>query len=183
MITKHFLYGVPGVGKSTIAAQVASNNNLFCIELDDVRPKAQKLVSRDEEPFVYEYSTEAWKRFGKLDKITAVEGFLAVRQAFQKYIAEELSQHGDGYIAEAVYVDPNLVTEDKEAVITLLVTRSEELHYSHFFLHRKHTDEEDSQFRAARLIQEYLIEEAEKLGVKILENNNIDVTILQDKSL
>ena len=183
MITKHFLYGAPGVGKSTIASQIASINHLLYIELDDVRPKALKIVSKSEEPFVYEYSTEAWRKFGMLNKTTAVEGFLAVRRAFQKYITEELNQHGVGFVAEAVYVDPNQVIKDEETAVTLVVTRSEELHYSHFFLHRKHNEEEDSQFKAARFIQDFLIEEANKLGVHILENDNIDITMLQGNNL
>jgi 2-phosphoglycerate kinase len=171
MATKYFIYGVPGVGKSTIASQMAGKERLLYIELDNVRARAQKIVSRNEEPFVYEYSTEAWKKFGVLNKDNAVKGFLAVRQAFQKYIAEELNKYSVGYIAEAVYVDPNLVTKDNHAAITLIVAKNEALHYSHFFLHRDHSEEEDNQFKAARFVQDYLIKEADRLGINLAEND------------
>ena len=175
MPTKYYIYGVPGVGKSTLAADFARRHNFICLGLDDLRPKAQALASQEEEPFIYEYTTEAWKRFGELSEDTAVKGFLAVRQAFQKYIWSELSLHGDGYIAEATYIDPKSILED-DSKVTLLITSDERLHYSHFFLHRPRSDEEDSQFKAARWIQDYLINEAASLGVTVLDNNVPDIS-------
>ena len=183
MATKHFLYGVPGVGKSTIARQLASKYNYLYIELDNIRSKAQKRALIDEEPFIYEYSTEAWKKFGELNQDTAVKGFLAVRAAFQKYISEELNQHGPGYIAEVVYIDPNIMVEDEDTITMLVVTKDEKFHYSHFFLHRDHSQEEDNQFKAARYIQDYLVEEANKLGINILENSTEDVSITINNNL
>jgi 2-phosphoglycerate kinase len=182
VITKHFIYGVPGVGKTTIASDFAERHNYLYLELDFLRQKAQELVLREQEPFIYEYSTEAWKKFGELNKENAVNGFLAVRQAFRKYITEELSLHGVGYVAEAVYIDPATV-QDSESIVTLLVTNDEDQHYSHFFLHREHSEEENTQFRAARYIQEYLLEEATNLGVKVVENNQTDSTILSGVEL
>lgn len=169
MVDKFLLYGVPGVGKSTIASGIAERNNYIYLELDFLRPKAQEIVARDEEPFVYEYSTEAWKKFGELNKNNAVKGFLAVREAFSKYIDSELSFRGANYVAEAVYIDPSKFLK-QDTKVNLVITSNEELHYSHFFLHREHSNEEDTQFKAARYIQEYLIEEAEKLDIEIIDN-------------
>jgi 2-phosphoglycerate kinase len=182
VINKHFIYGVPGVGKTTIASEFARRHNYLYLELDFLRPKAQELAARKQEPFIYEYSTEAWKRFGELNKENAIKGFLAVREAFQKYIAKELSLHGVGYVAEAVYIDPTAV-QDSESIVTLLVTNNEDQHYSHFFLHREHSEEENTQFKAARYIQEYLVEEATSLRVKIIENNQTDSTMLSGVEL
>ena len=177
MTDKHFIYGVPGVGKTTIASSFAKRHNYLYLELDFLRLKAQKLASRDEEPFIYEYSTDAWKKFGRLSNQTAIQGFLAVRKAFQKYIAHELTLHGGGYIAEVVYIDPSTVL-GPDSRVTLVVTPNEQLHYSHFFLHREHSADEDTQFKAARYIQEFLIDEATSLGVEIFENNQTDSTTL-----
>jgi len=107
MANKHFIYGVPGVGKSTVATDYATRHGYLYLELDSLRPQAQKQVSREQEPFTYEYTTAAWKQFGKLTAESALSGFLAVRQAFVKYVARELASHGEGYVAEALSSIPN----------------------------------------------------------------------------
>jgi 2-phosphoglycerate kinase len=173
MANKHFIYGVPGVGKSTLAAGYAKRNDLLYLELDSLRPKAQSLARKEEEPFIFEYTTEAWKKFGQLNEENAIKGFLAVRAAFQKYIAQELTLHGEGFVAEATYIDPRYALEDS-SIVTLLITSDERLHYSHFFVNRPRSHEEDGQFKAARWIQNFLIDEADKLGVPILDNSRLD---------
>jgi len=53
-----------------------------------------------------------------------------------------------------------------------MVTPNEQLHYSRFFVHRSHSSEEDDQFKAARFIQSYLLNEAAQLGVQVFENSD-----------
>ena len=174
---KYFIYGVPGVGKTTFASTFAKQHNYKYLELDYLRIKSQKTTIREKEPFIYEYSTEAWKKFGELSIDTAVEGFLAVRKAFQKYIALEIAQFNEDLIAEAVYIDP-LVAKTLKSKVTLIITSDEKLHYSHFFLHRDNSNEEDMQFKAARYIQSFLIKEARDLNIEIIDNNHLNIKFL-----
>src|SRR5665213_27871 len=117
MTEKYFIYGVPGVGKTTIASAFSKKHGLLHIELDSVRYKTQEYVKIEQNPFIYEYTTAAWKKFGiTLTENNAVQGFLAVRDAFRDYIQKELSLHGAGYIAEATFIDPKSLISPKSKV-------------------------------------------------------------------
>lgn len=174
---KIFLYGVPGVGKSTLAKQLAQHLGYDYIELDTVRPNAQHLVTQEEAPFVYEYTTEAWRHFGELSSKTAVQGFLAVRHALTPFITSELEKHPDNFVAEAVYLDPNAFMP-QGASCFLITSPDQNQHFSQFFVRRPRTeDEENNQFKAARWMQDHLISEAKKLGLDIIDNQELDETI------
>lgn len=163
-----FLYGVPGVGKSTLAEVLAKKFGFDYVELDDVRPRIQQRVSKDEDPFLYEYTTEAWKRFGEFNEENVMKGFMAVRQSMSKYIAQELVNR-KRFVAEAVFVDP-AIFQNANSAIFLITSPDEKQHYSQFFAHRLRIDEENGRFKAARYIQDFLVTEAQSLAVAQVRN-------------
>lgn len=167
-VSKTILYGVPGVGKSTIAKALASHTNTEYVELDAVRPAAQKQAPRSAEPFVYAFTTDAWQHFGDFSRENVTAGFQAVRQAMEKYVYAKLADK-QSYVAEAAFINPHALTPD--AMLYLITVPDAEQHYSQFFVHRPRSREEDLQFEAARFMQDFLIGEAERLGVQQIANS------------
>jgi len=129
-----------------------------------VRPIAQAKVNIYQEPFLYEYTTKAWRKFGPLNYKNVVKGLVGIRQAFKPFIEQELARYNGNVIAEAVFVEPS-------ASAILITNSDEELHYNNFFVHRKHNKDADLQFQAARLMQDFLVQEAKEKGLTIVENN------------
>ncbi len=160
-----YIYGVPGTGKSTVAKTVARHLKYRFVELDDIRPIAQSKVNVSQEPFLYEYTTEAWRRFGSLNYENVVRGLTHIRDAFEPFIWDYLNGYRENAIAEAVFVKP-------QASSILIVNTNEDLHYSNFFVHRKHGEDADLQFKAARLMQDFLILEANEKGISVVQNDS-----------
>jgi len=166
-VNRIYIYGVPGTGKSTLAKEVARSIHCRFVELDAVRPIAQAKVNIYQEPFLYEYTTEAWKKFGPLNYKNVVKGLVGIRQAFKPFIEQELAKYSGNVIAEAVFVEPS------ESAV-LITNSDEELHYNNFFVHRKRNKDADLQFQAARLMQDFLIQEAKEKSLTIVENRTIE---------
>ncbi len=183
MSRRVLIYGVPGTGKSTVAEMLAGSLGYKYIELDGIRSKAKKLVSQPHDPFLYEYTTRAWRQFGEFSKPNVVSGFLAVRDAMTKYVADELARQVDGYIAEAVFIDPKL-SDSTNATALLITVANKHQHYAQFFTHRNKSSESGQQFEAARYIQDFLIEEARKLNISTFNNTDTpSVTVRQIQDL
>lgn len=159
------LYGVPGTGKSTISELLANNLQVPFYELDLLRHNLPQEVKN---PYLRLPSTLAWRSLGQLNSKTAVEGFMYVRQALQPYVAQKLRGLRSNFVAESAFVDPHL----SQAKIALIVVKSEERHYSQFFIHRQPSIEADQQFKAARFVQDELMKEALELAIPIIDNGS-----------
>jgi 2-phosphoglycerate kinase len=159
------LYGVPGTGKSTLGALIAGDTSIPFYELDLLR---HDLPPEGKEPFLHIPSTLAWQSLGPLNSTTAVDGFMRVRQALRPYVAQKLKNLGTDFIAESVFIDPLV----HPGITALVMIKSVELHYSHFFVHRQSSKEADQQFEAARFIQAELVKEALKLEIPTIDNDS-----------
>lgn len=148
------IYAVPDVGKTTISKALQNKTGIPLIEGDYIRP--------------YPATKFVWRKYGSLTKENAIKGLKYVRVYMQKDVDRVLVKH-DKVILEAVFIDPALYRN--KAKVFLLVCLDEDTHKKQFFEQRKETDESKQNFTAARMIQEYLLEEAQKLNVKIINNN------------
>ena len=52
-----------------------------------------------------------------------------------------------------------------------MIKKDEEDHRKQFFAHREENEKSLEHFKATRIIQNYLMEEAKKYNVEIIENN------------
>lgn len=158
------IYGIPGVGKSTLAQKLAVRLRYDYIELDTIRHIAQSQATRAQSPFLYEYTTEAWKEFGPLNAQTAIQGLLAVRSALKPYIDEALSEVPPNVIAEATFLEPKMPA-------VLITCRNEKMHNKCYYAIREHTELRDLRFTVSRSIQDYLIADAQDKGIPALDND------------
>lgn len=162
-----FIYGVPGVGKTYFSKMLGKDLKLPVIEGDRVRNVACKGRSKQQYPFLYYGTCKAYVEFGTLNETNVMRGLLAVRHALSPYVFDELKKY-EVYIIEAAFLDPSALKEYGKVI--LLTMSDEKKHYKQFLSHReKLLDIYKNEFYAARLVQQYLIEEASRLGIEVID--------------
>jgi 2-phosphoglycerate kinase len=166
---KIFIYGVPGSGKTTFSLDLKDKMNYPLVEGDTLRVLAQKDKTREEDPFAYMGTSGAFRKFGDLTEENVIKGLKAVRRNMVPYIQEEIEKYPDILILECAFLDPEQVMS--KGKIILLTKKDEESHRKQFFAHRKENEKSLEHFKAARIIQDFLIEEAKNYPVEIVENN------------
>ncbi len=85
------------------------------------------------------------------------------------YVDREISKYEHELIFEAAFLEPRRI----EAIGSLVldtVTSDEEKHRRQYFEHRTKSDENEEQFQAGRILQNYLLAEARGFAVTIVEN-------------
>lgn len=170
MIKRLFLYGVPGSGKTHVAKLLGARFNIKVLEGDIIRKKANKNKPLREFPFLHLGTCQAYKQFGDLTPENARKGLFAVRKALQFAVEREVKRRNGSFVLEAAFLDPKTLASLGK--IILLTTMDEARHKRQFLHHReKLLDITDGEFRAARINQKYLVDEANKLGIPIIDNN------------
>jgi 2-phosphoglycerate kinase len=172
-----FIYGVPGSGKTTIGRGLAERLGYRFVEADRVRDQARDNPrGGPSAPFLVVGTTEAWGMFGDLSPSTAMRGLIAVRDALALAVANEIKQQRAPFVMEAAFLRPRDVR--RVGPVLLVITEDEYDHEQHFFEHRLKERSTVESFRAARMLQDYLIQEAAKASIPILSNRDaVDETI------
>ena len=163
------IYGAPGAGKTTSSKLIHQKTKIVLLEGDYLREvQLPKEIGETNDSFLYIGTKQAWRHFGELTPDNAIKGLIAVRKSVQPYINRELISHKD-LIFEAAFLDPKLHAEEN---IFLVVTLDEAKHREQFFRDRKHGGHElEDGFIASRYIQEYLISEARKHKITVIQND------------
>lgn len=161
------VYGVPGSGKTTLARRLAKKFGVKHIEADGLRKIAQKGKTLSKSPFHFLSTTEAHQAIGKPTKENIIAGLLRVRRALYPTIVAQIKKQKKGFVLEAAFLDPRRLPKYGDV---LLLAPSVKDHQKHFFVHRKKNVLSKKQFRNARVIQQYLIAEAQQLDIPISRN-------------
>lgn len=164
---KVFIYGVPGSGKTYLSQKIANDLNLPLFEADTLKEPLRRLTTKEESPFLFLGTNQAFSQFGKLNTENVARGLKAVRRALSDAVNKEI-QGRDKVVVEGAFLDPNLLKNDGKLI--LIITSSEKQHRDQFFKNRKENQENLEEFKAARINQEFLIKEAQNLNVEIMEN-------------
>ncbi|PIZ47624.1 hypothetical protein COY32_01300 [candidate division WWE3 bacterium CG_4_10_14_0_2_um_filter_41_14] len=165
-----FIYGVPGTGKTHISRLLGKTYGYTVIEGDTIKTLARKGKTKRTDPFLFWGTCLAYKHFGDMTMQNAINGLLGVRAALKDYVDQTVKSQPDTIIFEAAFVDPHSYCNNSK--VFLVVTLDEKLHKKQFLSHReKLLDIKQNEFKSARMIQEFLIQEAQQLGVTIIENS------------
>ncbi|EKD62336.1 MAG: hypothetical protein ACD_52C00215G0004, partial [uncultured bacterium] len=168
MTGKIFIYGVPGVGKTYFSKVLGKHLNMPIIEMDRLKRKVRKGKSKNKSPFLYLGTCKAYQKFGDLNDKNVVKGLLAVRSAFRKAVTDEVKKYSAA-IFEGAFLDPQPLKQLGRPI--LLTATNEKVHRKQFLHHiDRLLDLKGNEFKSARMVQEYLIKEAEKLNIQIVDN-------------
>ncbi|MFN2589127.1 MAG: hypothetical protein ABR613_13560 [Actinomycetota bacterium] len=187
------LGGATGVGKSTIATQLASRLGITrVVSTDAVREVLRSALTEEMFPTLYASSFEADNAVRQPiphsgDKL--IIGFreqaAAVAVGAQALIDRAI-QEGTDMILEGAHLVPGFlqsVESDKAIIVPLLITiDDEDLHRSHFFRRGRDSSGRGGQrylnaFKKIRRLQKYMASSALMRGVPMVSHYDLDATL------
>lgn len=186
--------GTTGVGKSTLASQLAHRLGIVrLISTDSIRQVMRAFFSEALMPAIHFSSFDASGAVripvGKsLDP--ALVGFVEQVEMVNAGVAaiiERAVSEGTGMVLEGVHLVPGFTAAsswDKALVLPMVVTVGDpELHRSHFLVRARETDGRRpfnrylGNFDAIRKIQDFILSRAGEEGTLIIDNTDIDETV------
>jgi 2-phosphoglycerate kinase len=188
--------GATGTGKSTVATEIAYRLGITRVTSTDfVRQTMRAFFSADFMPSIHYSSFEAGEARDEEDPDRVLHGFLdqtrnvlvGVRAAI-----ERVMQEGWSMVLEGVHLVPGMVpTEIDGALVVQFVLGIDdvEAHAAHFWMRDTTTggvrafDRYLDSLGDIRAIQEYIIGRAEKAGVPVIDNGDIELAIAQAMEL
>ncbi|MGZ4189059.1 MAG: 2-phosphoglycerate kinase [Actinomycetota bacterium] len=186
--------GGTGVGKSTIATQLAARLGIVrVISTDAIREVMKGTFSKEFMPTLYTSSFDT----AEVVKVKSTRADDAVLVGFRDQVSavsvginaliERAVNEGTDVIIEGAHVVPGFINPEgftKKAVIVWIVIQVEDeaLHKSHFFVRAHETRSRPverylAHFQNIRKIQKYIKSLALQHGVPIISNYNLDAAI------
>jgi len=186
--------GTTGVGKSTIAAEVAHRLGITrIISTDSIRQVMRGIFSRDLMPAIYESSFDAWRGLrvpvphGANPVIVGFREQTAVVATGIKSLIERSVLEGVSTVIEGVHLVPGYIKPsqfENASVVQLVVNvEDEELHRSHFYIREVQTDgtrpfeKYRGNFGNIRLLGEYIEDLAREHGIPVVHSIQLDRTV------
>ena len=180
--------GVTGVGKSTVATQLAGRLGITrVIATDQLRQVVRAFFSHDFMPAVHHSSFDVAKALSILpdDDSSTIAGFL--RQANDlapgiDALVHRATSERTPLVLEGVHLLPEIpdprLRESTIDVQVLLTVRDEAAHRAHFHMRGAQTPRSPERYLAAfdriRVLQDYLIERATAEGIPIIDEGGLE---------
>lgn len=192
--------GTTGVGKSTIATEVAHRLGITrIVSTDSIREVMRGIFSRDLMPAIYESSFNAWRGL----RVPAPQGANPVIVGFReqtavvttgiKSLIERSVVEGMSTVVEGIHLVPGYIdpAEFKNAtVVQLIVTvDDEESHRSHFYIREVQTDGDRpferyrANFDNIRTLGHYIEDLAKQHGTPLVHSHQLDRTVAETLEL
>lgn len=188
--------GTTGVGKSTIATEVAHRLGITrIVSTDSIREVMRGIFSRDLMPAIYESSFNAWRGLrvpvphGASPVIVGFREQAAAVATGMKAIIDRAVLEGVSMVLEGVHVAPGYIEPSQfknASVVQLLVgVADEDSHRSHFYIREVQTEgtrpfeRYRANFTNIRLLGRYLEDLASEHGIPIVHSHQLDRTVAE----
>jgi 2-phosphoglycerate kinase len=178
--------GATGTGKSTVATEVAYRLGITRVSSTDfVRQTMRAFLSRQFMPSIHRSSFELPEDDELGDVLGAfVEQTQNVLIGVRAVIDRAL-QEGWSLVLEGVHLVPGMLPKVENALVVhcVLAIEEEEMHAAHFWVRDassdglRPVDKYLSSLGDIRLIQQFVVEQARRAGVPVVENGNIELAI------
>ncbi len=186
--------GTTGVGKSTIATEVAHRLGITrIVSTDSIREVMRGIFSKELMPAIYESSFNAWRSL----RIPVPQGANPVIVGFREQTAvvatgitaliERAVVEGVSVVIEGIHIVPGYIDPSKfkdSRVVQLIITvDDEEAHRSHFYIREAQTDgtrgfeKYRANFENIRLLGAYVEELADQHQTPLIHSNQFDRTV------
>jgi 2-phosphoglycerate kinase len=192
--------GTTGVGKSTIAAEVAHRLGLTrIVSTDSIREVMRGIFSRELMPAIYESSFNAWRSLripvpqGADPVIVGFREQTAVVTTGVKSLIERAVLEGVSMIIEGIHLVPGYIDAAEftgASVVQLIVAvDNEDAHRSHFYIREVQTDgsrpleKYRANFDNIRLLGLYIEDLARENGTPIIHSHQLDITVAETLEL
>ena len=177
--------GATGTGKSTVATEVAYRLGITRVSSTDfVRQTMRAFLSEDVMPSIHYSSFEVPHEGG----LGVVEGF--VEQTHNvltgvRALIERALQEGWSLVLEGVHLVPGMLPAVEGAIVVhcVLAIEDEQAHERHFWVRDVHSEglRPVQKYLDAlpdiRLVQDFIVGQAETSGVPVVENRSIERSI------
>jgi 2-phosphoglycerate kinase len=186
------LGGVTGVGKSTVASQLANRLGITrVVATDQVRQVVRAFFSHEFLPAVHHSSFDVGERViasGTSERAATIEGFLQqvsdIAPGVDALVERAVSERSR-IIVEGVHLLPNVPSAQlcRRAVTVraLLAVRDEQAHRAHFHMRGLQAARPPGRYLEAfdriRVLQDYLIESARAAAIPIVDEGGLEPTL------
>ena len=188
--------GTTGVGKSTIAAEVAHRLGITrFVSTDSIREVMRGIFSRDLMPALYESSFNAWRGLrvpvphGASPVIVGFREQAAVVATGIKSLIERAVVEGVSMVLEGVHVAPGYIDpsqfKNASVVQVLIGVDDEDAHRSHFYIREVQTEgtrpfeRYRANFENIRLLGRYIEDLAVEHGIPVVHSHQLDLTVAE----
>ena len=182
-----------GIGKSTIAAELAKTLNIkHLIESDFIRAVVRGIIGREYAPALHSSSYDAYKSIRNKSRYTNYDDLVAagfddhasyVIPAIEKVIQRAITDYDD-IIIEGVHLVPGLINteqfKDDANIYFFVLSSDEESHKERFVKRAVQIHRGGKQldfFRENRIIHDHLLNQAKANDVHIINTETIDKTL------
>ncbi len=186
--------GTTGVGKSTIATEVAHRLGITrIVSTDSIREVMRGIFTKELMPAIYESAFNAWRGLrvpvphGANPVIVGFREQTAVVTTGVKALIDRSVLEGDSLVLEGVHLVPGYLEprqfKDARVVQLVIGVEDEEAHRSHFYIREVQTDgtrpfeRYRANFNNIRLLGHYIEDMAREHGIKVIYSHQLDMTI------
>lgn len=193
--------GAPGVGKSTLAAELGYRLGISrIVSSDSIRQALRSLISAELSPALHASSFSAWRAellpgegdFAKPRRKRVIRGFQRQVQQLSTALQAIMRRNIDEYVSsvmEGIHLVPGFMPleqfRDATVIELVVAVRDKDTHYNHFNVRDMQTHHHRSReayfenFDEIRIIHDFIVQRAEEENVPVIDASDFDQAVDQ----